>query len=226
MNKKEIVIDQEKGLTRVAVLEDDELCEFYLEREGAEKQAGNIYKGRVQNVLPGMQAAFVDIGTDRNAFLYLGEPELDKRDFVFGGEGEAPRIQRPKKPVKSGQEIMVQVIKEPDATKGARITTHITLPGRYVVLAPSVDYVGVSRRIRDDAERQRLKEEAERVQPEGMGLIVRTAAEGMNAEDFAAAARARRRLSLEQAGRCGAGEKRAAGRGRRKTLRCLFHCAA
>ena len=95
MNKKEIVIDQEKGLTRVAVLEDDELCEFYLEREGAEKQAGNIYKGRVQNVLPGMQAAFVDIGTDRNAFLYLGEPELDKRDFVFGGEGEAPRIQRP-----------------------------------------------------------------------------------------------------------------------------------
>ena len=186
MNKKEIVIDQEKGLTRVAVLEDDELCEFYLEREGAEKQAGNIYKGRVQNVLPGMQAAFVDIGTDRNAFLYLGEPGLDKRDFVFGGEGEAPRIQRPKKPVKSGQEIMVQVIKEPDATKGARITTHITLPGRYVVLAPSVDYVGVSRRIRDDAERQRLKEEAERVQPEGMGLIVRTAAEGMNAEDFAA----------------------------------------
>jgi len=186
MIKKEIVIDQEKGLTRVAVLEDDELCEFYLEREGAEKQAGNIYKGRVQNVLPGMQAAFVDIGTDRNAFLYLGEPELDKRDFVFGGEGEAPRIQRPKKPVKSGQEIMVQVIKEPDATKGARITTHITLPGRYVVLAPSVDYVGVSRRIRDDAERQRLKEEAERVQPEGMGLIVRTAAEGMNAEDFAA----------------------------------------
>ncbi len=191
MSKKEIIIDQEKELTRVAVMEDGELCEFYLEREGAQKLAGNIYKGRVQNVLPGMQAAFVDIGADRNAFLYVGDAGVDQRDYAFGkdgalGEGVAARIQSIKKVVKSGQEIMVQVIKEPDGPKGARITTHITLPGRFVVLVPMVDYVGVSRRIRDDAERQRLKAEAERVKPEGMGLIVRTAAEGMDGEDFLA----------------------------------------
>lgn len=189
MSKKEIIIDREKGLTRVAVMEDDELCEFYLEREGAQKLAGNIYKGRVQNVLPGMQAAFVDIGAERNAFLYVGDAGVDQRDFVFDKDGKADgevaaRLQSIRKAVKSGQEIMVQVIKEPDGTKGARITTHITLPGRYVVLVPMVDYVGVSRRIREEGERQRLKAEAERVKPEGMGLIVRTAAEGLNGEDF------------------------------------------
>lgn len=189
MSKKEIVIDEEKGLTRVAVLEQGELCEFYLEREGAEKQVGNIYKGRVQNVLQGMQAAFVDIGTDRNAFLYVGDVNIDKRDFMFGKEGEntdaiAARFQSIKKVVKSGQEIMVQVIKESDGTKGARISTHITLPGRYIVLVPMVEYVGVSRRIADTDERQRLKNEAESVRPEGMGLIVRTAAQGMKSEDF------------------------------------------
>ena len=84
--KKEILIDREKGLTRVAILEDEELCEFYLEREGAEKLAGNIYKGRVQNVLRGMQAAFVDIGTGKNAFLYLGDEGPDKRDLAFPGQ--------------------------------------------------------------------------------------------------------------------------------------------
>ena len=180
--KKEIVIDKEPGLTRVAVLEDGELCEFYLEREGARKLAGNIYKGRVQNVLPGMQAAFVDIGTDKNAFLYVGDAGVDQRDFTF--DGKTQPVVSIKKAVKNGQEVLVQVVKEPDGTKGARITTHITLPGRYVVLVPMVDYVGVSRRIASDEERKRLKEEAERIKPEGMGLIVRTAAEGLNAEDF------------------------------------------
>lgn len=182
--KKEIIIDREPGLVRVAVMEDDELCEFYLEREGAHKLAGNIYKGRVQNVLPGMQAAFVDIGTEKNAFLYVGDIGVDQRDFSFGGEKAAiPSI---KKAVRANQEIMVQVVKEPDGSKGARITTHITLPGRYVVLVPMMEYVGVSRRIRSEEERQRLKQEAERVKPAGMGLIVRTAAEGMNSEDFEA----------------------------------------
>ena len=180
--KKEIVIDKEPGLTRVAVLEDDELCEFYLEREGAKKLAGNIYKGRVQNVLPGMQAAFVDIGSDKNAFLFLGDAGVDKRDLTFGGEAQ-PVIEV-KKPVKNGQEVLVQVVKEPDGTKGARITTHITLPGRYVVLVPMMEYVGVSRRIASDEERKRLKAEAERIKPEGMGIIVRTAAEGLSGEDF------------------------------------------
>ena len=107
-------------------------------------------------MLPGMQAAFVDIGTDRNAFLYLGEPELDKRDFVFGGEEKPRASRRPKKPVKSGQgKSWCRSSRSRTRPRGAH--HHITLPGRYVVLAPSVDYVGVSRRIRDDAERQRLK---------------------------------------------------------------------
>ena len=126
--KKEIVIDKEMGLTRVAVLEDGELCEFYLEREGARKLAGNIYKGRVQNVLPGMQAAFVDIGTDKNAFLYVGDAGVDQRDFTF--DGKTQPVVSIKKPGKNSQEVLVQVVKEPDGTKGARITTHITLPGR------------------------------------------------------------------------------------------------
>lgn len=184
MNKKEIIISREPELTRVAVLEDGELCEFYLEREGAHKLAGNIYKGRVQNVLPGMQAAFVDIGTDKNAFLYVGDIGVDERDLTFGGKRAAFTSIR--QAVKAGQEIVVQVVKEPDGSKGARITTHITLPGRYVVLVPQVDYVGVSRRIGSEEERQRLRDEAERVKPEGMGLIVRTAAEGLCAADFEA----------------------------------------
>ena len=181
--KKEILIDREKGLTRVAILEDEELCEFYLEREGAEKLAGNIYKGRVQNVLRGMQAAFVDIGTGKNAFLYLGDEGPDKRDLAFPGqEAQVPAARQER--VVANQDLLVQVVKEPDGTKGARLSTHITLPGRYVVLAPQMDYVGVSRRIAQEGERQRLKAEAERVKPAGMGLIVRTAAEGRSGEDF------------------------------------------
>lgn len=182
--KKEILIDREPGLTRVAILEDDELCEFYLEREGAEKLAGNIYKGRVQNVLNGMQAAFVDIGTGKNAFLYLGDDGPDARDLTFPGQEAAQIPCMRQERVHNGQELLVQVIKEPDGTKGARLSRQITLPGRYVVLAPQMDYVGVSRRIAEEGERQRLKAEAERVKPEGMGLIVRTAAEGRSGEDF------------------------------------------
>lgn len=181
--KKEILIDREKGLTRVAILEDEELCEFYLEREGAEKLAGNIYKGRVQNVLRGMQAAFVDIGTGKNAFLYLGDEGPDKRDLAFPGQEALVPAARQERVV-ANQDLLVQVVKEPDGTKGARLSTHITLPGRYVVLAPQMDYVGVSRRIAQEGERQRLKAEAERVKPAGMGLIVRTAAEGRSGEDF------------------------------------------
>ena len=122
--KKEILIDREKGLTRVAILEDEELCEFYLEREGAEKLAGNIYKGRVQNVLRGMQAAFVDIGTGKNAFLYLGDEGPDKRDLAFPGqEAQIPAARQER--VVANQDLLVQVVKEPDGTKGARLSTHI-----------------------------------------------------------------------------------------------------
>ena len=184
--KKEIILDREPGLTRAAVLEDGNLAEFYQEKEGFEKISGNIYKGRVQNVIPGIQAAFVDIGTDKNAFLFLGDAEGDARDFTFGGNTDeaAKAALSTKKPVHNNQEILVQVTKEPDGDKGARVSSHIALPGRFVVLTPQDNYVGVSRRITDDNERTRLRNEAIKVKPPQYGLILRTAAKGMSAEDL------------------------------------------
>ena len=185
--QKEIVIDVNPYQTRVVLLEDGSPSEIYIERRGKERLVGNIYKGKVQNVLPGMQAAFVDIGLERNAFLYAGDIVLDKNDFQFGendGEQKIEDTPNIKDIVKPGQDIMVQIIKEPVGTKGARVTTHVTLPGRSLVLMPTVNYVGVSRRIDNDIERTRLKAVIESVKPEGMGLIVRTAAEGKTQEDF------------------------------------------
>lgn len=187
--KTEIYVDVNPYQTRVALTEDGVPTEIYIERRGKERLVGNIYKGRVQNVLPGMQAAFVDIGLERNAFLYAGDVQIDHSDFTFGDEspknsGSAPNI---KDIVKIGQEIMVQVVKEPVGTKGARVTTNITLPGRTIVLMPSVNHIGVSRRISDDAERTRLKETLEQIAgPSGMGAIVRTAAAGKTEDVFRA----------------------------------------
>ncbi|NCB30755.1 MAG: S1 RNA-binding domain-containing protein, partial [Clostridia bacterium] len=186
--RKEIVIDINPYQTRVVLLEDGLPSEIYIERRGKERLVGNIYKGRVQNVLPGMQAAFVDIGLERNAFLYAGDIVLDKGDFQFGEHTSAQKVDEVpniKDIVRPGQDIMVQVIKEPVGTKGARVTTHITLPGRSLVLMPTVNYIGVSRRIDDETERARLKASIEDLKPSGMGLIVRTAAEGKSKEDFA-----------------------------------------
>ena len=183
---KKIVADIDPIEARIALLEDDKLVEIHLERRGKERLVGNIYKGRVANVLPGMQAAFVDIGQERNAFLYAGDILADTSDFEFGQKSEHPNL-RPasiEEMVSEGQEIMVQVLKQPGGTKGARITTHVTLPGRMLVLMPTVNHVGVSRRIQDEAERNRLKELLEGLKPKDMGLIVRTAAVGKTAEDF------------------------------------------
>lgn len=187
MAEKEIIVDINPYQTRVVLLEDGEPGEIYIERRGRERLVGNIYKGKVKNVLPGMQAAFVDIGLERNAFLYAGDVQSDKQDFIFNGKQTQPANTVPniKDMVKVGQEIMVQIVKEPIGTKGARITTNITLPGRSLVLMPSVDYVGVSRRIEDEQERTRLKEAAEKASlGYGIGAIVRTAAEGKNEEEF------------------------------------------
>lgn len=186
--QKEIVIDINPYQTRVVLLENGTASEIYIEHRGKERLVGNIYKGKVQNVLPGMQAAFVDIGLERNAFLYAGDIVLDKGEFQFGeaeGEQKLDEVPNIKDVVKPGQDIMVQVIKEPVGTKGARVTTHVTLPGRSLVLMPTVSYVGVSRRIESEAERTRLKAALEALKPEGMGLIVRTAAEGRLQEEFA-----------------------------------------
>lgn len=186
---KEIAVDINPYQTRVVLLEDGNPVEVYIERRGHERIVGNIYNGRVQNVLPGMQAAFVDIGLGKNAFLYVGDIQADQSDFVFGDNGSSEinlgkvNIQDV---VKQGQNIMVQILKGPIGTKGARVTTHITLPGRTLVLMPTFNYVGVSRRIQDEEERNRLKSVLEKIKPEGMGVIVRTAAAGKTEAEFEA----------------------------------------
>ncbi len=185
---KKIIVDVQHDQTRVALLEDSELVEIYMEGEENRGIVGNIYRGKVENVLPGMQAAFVDIGLEKNAFLYAGDINTEKSVFEFSNEqGTSVNDARAlsiRDMISKGQELTVQVLKEPIGTKGARVTTQITLPGRYLVLMPTVNYVGVSRRIEDEKERERLKAIAERLKPQGMGVIVRTAAQGKDQEDF------------------------------------------
>lgn len=179
--KKEIIVDVGCGETRVAVLEEGILVEIYIERSQTQRTVGNVYKGKVENVLPGMQAAFVNIGLERNAFLFVADARCpDARTVVLKNMANLTIRDL----LKPGQDVAVQVIKEAIGTKGARVTTNITLPGRHLVLMPTVDYVGVSRRIVDEEERNRLRALAEEVKPEGMGLIVRTVAEGRGKEEF------------------------------------------
>jgi ribonuclease G len=179
---REIVINVSEEETRVAVLEDKTAVELYIERSVTQRLVGNIFKGKVENVLPGMQAAFVDIGLDKNAFLYV-EDALPARSP--DGHGQSSALGTNICDIlKQGQELIVQIVKEPIGTKGPRVTTHITLPGRYLVIMPTMDYIGISRRIDNEKERERLKELASRVKPEGMGVIVRTVAEGVEEEDL------------------------------------------
>ena len=186
--KREIFINVDGGETRVAVLEDGRLVEINVERPDEICAAGNVYKAKVENVLPGMQAAFVDIGLEKNAFLYVADaaPVVNPDEV----EGDAPPKPRKglaiNKLLKPGQKIVVQVTKDPIGTKGARVSAYVTLPSHYVVLMPTVDYVGVSRRIADAKERARLRTIASRAKPRGMGIIVRTAAEGHSAEEVGA----------------------------------------
>lgn len=177
---REIIINVGEEETRVSVLEDHVPVELYIERSVNQRLVGNIFKGRVENVLPGMQAAFVDIGLEKNAFLYV-EDALPARSPDSGNSAMQANILDI---LKHGQEVIVQIVKEPLGTKGPRVTTHITLPGRFLVLMPTVDYIGISRRIENEKERERLKELAARVKPEGMGVIVRTVAEGVDEEDL------------------------------------------
>lgn len=180
---KDIVVNVGEEETRVAVLEDKVSVEIYIERSVNQRLVGNIFKGRVENVLPGMQAAFVNIGMEKNAFLYV-EDALPARSTDGNGHRGSAMGANISDILKQGQEVMVQIVKEPIGTKGPRVTTHITLPGRYLVLMPTVDYIGISRRIEDEKERERLKDLATRVKPDGMGMIVRTVAEGVEEEEF------------------------------------------
>lgn len=172
--EKEIYIHVTKEETKAAVLENGKLMEIYLDRSFQKRLAGNIYKGKVANVLPGMQAAFVNIGLERNAFLYVE----DIRSNIHDKELPIQNL------VHEGEELLVQVVKEPFGTKGARVTTHLTFPGRYVVFMPDLNTVGVSRRIKSERERERLKRIAEEVRIPGRGLIVRTVAEGISPEEL------------------------------------------
>ena len=172
-----MVVRQRGDRTQIAVLEDGVLVEHYVDRGGHQSLVGNVYLGKVQNVLPSMEAAFVDIGKGRNAVLYAGEVNFD----ASGLEGESKRIESA---LKSGQSVLVQVTKDPVGHKGARLTSQASLPGRYLVYVPGGSMMGISRKL-PDTERTRLKQILRQVMPEGAGVIVRTAAEGASEEELA-----------------------------------------
>ena len=174
--KRELLISVDIGEQRVAVIEDDRVAEVYLERPERRSIAGNIYLGVVDNVLPGMEAAFVEIGLEKNGFLYVDEivvPEL---------EGKRHHGKKIQDLISRGEQLLVQAVKDPMKTKGARLTTEISLPGRFLVYVPNGEGLGVSRRL-EDAERARLKDIIKGLEVKEGGVIVRTAAEGASAED-------------------------------------------
>ena len=197
-----IVINADGPETRVALVEDGYLGELYIERKRERGIAGNIYKGRVERVLPGMQAAFVNIGLEKSAYLHVsdvrGTPDDLKRLFAGDSSGgnnndededaaDAARVgsgARIEDLLKEGQEIVVQVTKEPISTKGARTTRYVSLPGRHLVFMPTVDHVGISRRISSDKERRRLREIVDSMRPPGSGFIVRTVADGVSEREL------------------------------------------
>jgi ribonuclease G len=199
-----LVINADGPETRVALVEDGFLGELYIERKRERGIAGNIYKGRVERVLPGMQAAFVNIGLEKSAYLHVSdvrgtpddlkgllsaesnrneerEDEEEARDAARAGGGA-----RIEDLLKEGQEVIVQVTKEPISTKGARTTRYISLPGRHLVFMPTVDHIGISRRIASDKERRRLRDIVESVRPPGSGFIVRTVAENISERELKA----------------------------------------
>ncbi len=188
----------------MALLENGQVVEFYVERPAERGYVGNIYKGRVMRVLPGMQAAFVDIGLERTAFLYVTDvyDHLSEFEMMLGRtecedvnldrcphEEEHPLHYTPppfriEDLLHEGQEILVQVAKEPLGGKGARVTSHISLPGRHLVLMPTMNHIGISRRIEDEEERHRLRDVIEELRPSGLGFIARTASEGLTQGDL------------------------------------------
>ncbi len=175
--ERSMVVRQRKDRTQIAVLEDGVLVEHYVNRSSHQSYVGNVYLGKVQNVLPSMEAAFVDVGKGRNAVLYAGEVNFD----VSGLEGQPKRIESA---LKAGQSIIVQVTKDPVGHKGARLTSQVSLPGRYLVYVPGASMTGISRKL-PDTERNRLKAILKKVMPENAGVIVRTAAEGAAEEELA-----------------------------------------
>jgi ribonuclease E len=175
--ERTMVVRERPDRTQIAVLEDDILVEHFVTTAGSGSLVGNVYLGRVQNVLPSMEAAFVDIGRGRNAVLYAGEVDWD----AAGLEGKARRIEQA---LSTGDSVLVQVTKDPVGHKGARLTTQISLPGRFLVYVPGGRATGISRKLLD-TERKRLKEVLKRIVPEDAGVIIRTASEGVSEEELA-----------------------------------------
>src|SRR5215510_1155210 len=198
---KEMIISSNAHETIVAILEDDLVAEVFVERERQRGVVGNVYKGRVHKVLPGMQSSFIDVGLERDGFLYVADvidtmEEFDKLESgdEDGGGARQSRAESQSQPqakiedlLREGQEIIVQVVKEPLGTKGARLTSHVTMPGRFLVFMPTVDHVGVSRKIESREERGRLRgivREFREAHGFTGGVIIRTAASGRPKEDI------------------------------------------
>jgi ribonuclease G len=192
----EILINVTCDEIRVGLLEGGQVVEFYVERKRDASLVGNIYKGKVVKILPGMQSAFVDIGLEKAAFLYVTDIHAGMEEFApFLDEEEKDNslelISKRGRPdltieelIQEGQEIFVQASKDPIGSKGARVTSYVTMPGRYLVLMPNVEHVGISRRISDESERTRLRTIVEDIKPKGYGLIIRTASEGSTEDDL------------------------------------------
>lgn len=177
----QIIINVDRFQTRAALLEDNKVTEVFIERDDEKKVNGSIYKGKVANVLPGMESAFVDIGLEKNAFLYV----KDLREFE---ERYLDGIENSERPIEDilnvGDNVVVQILKDPRGSKGARVTTHYTIPGKFLVLMPNNDYIAISQKIKNPAERQRLEEVLNEIKPNNMGVIIRTAAEGKSELHF------------------------------------------
>ena len=197
--RREIIINASLSETRIALLEDKQLVEVMVERPEAVRRVGDIYKGRVNAVLPGMQAAFVDLGLEKSAFLHASDLTPSETDFddLFededevedrrGGGGRGRReepVPRIEEALKKGQELLVQITKEPIGTKGPRVTTQVSLPGRFLVLMPGHEHIGVSRKIEDRGERARLKTLIREIRPKDSGVIVRTVGAEQGKREF------------------------------------------
>ncbi|MFZ5802546.1 MAG: Rne/Rng family ribonuclease [Candidatus Omnitrophota bacterium] len=193
---REILISHDATEKQVAILEDNKLEEFYIERVDDYRMFGNIYKGVVKTVIPGMGAAFVDLGTEKDGFLYVDDAlrspvDLDAEFDEKNGDAPREEFRRPRNQnihdvLKVGQEVIVQVVKEPIGTKGPRLTTHFSIPARYLVMMPGQEKVGVSRRLEDRKERERIRNIFRNMDlPKGVGFIVRTAGEGQSEKEYA-----------------------------------------
>ena len=192
----EILVNVTREEIRVGLLEGGQVVEFYVERKRDASLVGNIYKGKVVKILPGMQSAFVDVGLEKAAFLYVADIITEMEDYAPFLEEEdkgnsielVPRRGRQDLPIEEliqdGQEVLVQVSKDPMGSKGARATSYVTMPGRYLVLMPSLEHIGISRRISDETERARLRGIVETIKPKGYGLIIRTASEGCTEQEL------------------------------------------